>query len=62
MLQFADVAPDGIYHPTLRSPDPARVEGSSDLRESLAENQEVYNFLRAAAAGTAWASGNLAPA
>ena len=28
----------------------ARVEGSSDLRESLLENDEVYNFLRAAAA------------
>jgi aconitate hydratase A / 2-methylisocitrate dehydratase len=28
----------------------ARVEGGSDLRESLAENQEVYDFLRSAAA------------
>ena len=28
----------------------ARVEGESDLRESLAENQEVYDFLRTAAA------------
>jgi aconitate hydratase A / 2-methylisocitrate dehydratase len=28
----------------------ARVEGVSDLRESLAENQEVYEFLRSAAA------------
>src|SRR5467141_62361 len=28
----------------------ARVEGSADLRESLAENQEVYEFLRSAAA------------
>ncbi|HEU0156246.1 MAG TPA: aconitase family protein, partial [Stellaceae bacterium] len=28
----------------------ARVEGGQDLRESLAENQEVYNFLRSAAA------------
>ena len=28
----------------------ARVEGSSDLRESLLENDEVYNFLRTAAA------------
>ncbi|MGH7110230.1 MAG: aconitate hydratase, partial [Stellaceae bacterium] len=28
----------------------ARVEGASDLRESLAENREVYDFLRAAAA------------
>jgi aconitate hydratase len=28
----------------------ARVEGASDLRESLAENQEVYDFLRSAAA------------
>ncbi len=28
----------------------ARVEGGADLRESLAENQEVYDFLRSAAA------------
>ncbi|MGH7116887.1 MAG: aconitate hydratase [Stellaceae bacterium] len=28
----------------------ARVEGSADLRESLAENKEVYDFLRSAAA------------
>ncbi|HEU0155139.1 MAG TPA: aconitate hydratase [Stellaceae bacterium] len=28
----------------------ARVEGGQDLRESLAENQEVYDFLRSAAA------------
>ena len=28
----------------------ARVEGQADLRESLAENQEVYDFLRSAAA------------
>jgi aconitate hydratase A / 2-methylisocitrate dehydratase len=28
----------------------ARVEGSQDLRESLAENEEVYHFLRSAAA------------
>jgi aconitate hydratase len=28
----------------------ARVEGASDLRESLAENKEVYEFLRSAAA------------
>ena len=28
----------------------ARVEGGCDLRESLAENQEVYDFLRSAAA------------
>jgi len=28
----------------------ARVEGAQDLRESLAENDEVYNFLRSAAA------------
>ena len=28
----------------------ARVEGSSDLRESLAENNEVYDFLRSASA------------
>ena len=28
----------------------ARVEGEADLRESLAENKEVYDFLRSAAA------------
>jgi len=28
----------------------ARVEGAADLRESLAENKEVYDFLRSAAA------------
>src|SRR5947209_13437070 len=28
----------------------ARVEGQADLRESLAENQEVYDFLKSAAA------------
>ena len=28
----------------------ARVEGAADLRESLAENSEVYDFLRSAAA------------
>ena len=28
----------------------ARVEGESDLRESLSENNEVYDFLRSAAA------------
>src|SRR5205814_8147329 len=28
----------------------ARVEGQADLRESLAENNEVYDFLRSAAA------------
>ena len=38
------------HHGPLRSPDPGRVEGERDLRASLEENQEVYGFLRSAAA------------
>ena len=34
----------------LRPPDPGAARGAQDLRESLAENQEVYDFLRSAAA------------
>src|SRR5207344_3110697 len=37
----------------------ARVEGEQDLRESLAENQEVYEFLRSAAAK--WGAGFWGP-
>jgi aconitate hydratase len=53
MLQFMQTRRSRTAVPTTQHCDhliQARVEGSSDLRESLAENQEVYNFLRAAAA------------
>ena len=41
----------------------ARVEGQADLRESLAENQEVYDFLQLGGrASTARDSGDRAPA
>ena len=53
MLQFMQTRRTRTAVPTTQHCDhliQARVEGSSDLRESLAENQEVYNFLRAAAA------------
>jgi aconitate hydratase len=53
MLQFMQTRRTRTAVPTTQHCDhliQARVEGSSDLRDSLAENQEVYNFLRAAAA------------
>jgi aconitate hydratase len=53
MLQFMQTRRTRTAVPTTQHCDhliQARVEGSSDLRESLAENQEVYNFLRTAAA------------
>ena len=53
MLQFMQTLRDKTAVPTTIHCDhliQARVEGSSDLRESLAENQEVYDFLRSAAA------------
>jgi aconitate hydratase len=53
MLQFMQTRRSRTAVPTTQHCDhliQARVEGSSDLRDSLAENQEVYNFLRAAAA------------
>jgi aconitate hydratase len=53
MLQFMQTRRTKTAVPTTQHCDhliQARVEGSSDLRESLAENQEVYNFLRTAAA------------
>jgi aconitate hydratase len=53
MLQFMQTRRTRTAVPTTQHCDhliQARVEGSSDLRESLAENDEVYNFLRAAAA------------
>src|SRR5438105_1880528 len=53
MLQFMQTLRDKTAVPTTVHCDhliQARVEGSSDLRESLAENQEVYGFLQSAAA------------
>ena len=53
MLQFMQTKRDRTAVPTTIHCDhliQARVEGVSDLRESLAENQEVYDFLRSAAA------------
>src|SRR5499426_2644148 len=53
MLQFMQTLRDKTAVPTTVHCDhliQARVEGSADLRESLAENQEVYGFLRSAAA------------
>ncbi len=53
MLQFMQTLQDRTAVPTTVHCDhliQARVEGVSDLRESLAENQEVYDFLRSSAA------------
>ena len=53
MLQFMQTQRDSVAVPTTIHCDhliQARVEGAADLRESLAENSEVYNFLRSAAA------------
>ncbi|MFN8445922.1 MAG: aconitate hydratase [Caldilineaceae bacterium] len=53
MLQFMQTGRERVAVPTTIHCDhliQARVEGSADLRESLAENQEVYDFLRSAAA------------
>src|SRR5919109_3274743 len=53
MLQFMQTRRTRTAVPTTIHCDhliQARVEGAADLRESLAENQEVYNFLRSAAA------------
>ena len=53
MLQFMQTRMDRIAVPTTIHCDhliQARVEGAVDLRESLAENSEVYDFLRSAAA------------
>jgi aconitate hydratase len=53
MLQFMQTRRTRTAVPTTIHCDhliQARVEGESDLRESLAENQEVYDFLRTAAA------------
>src|SRR6266404_5981268 len=53
MLQFMQTRRKKTAVPTTIHCDhliQARVEGASDLRESLAENKEVYDFLRSAAA------------
>src|SRR5436190_9925651 len=53
MLQFMQTRRTQTAVPTSIHCDhliQARVEGASDLRESLAENSEVYDFLRTAAA------------
>jgi aconitate hydratase len=53
MLQFMQTRRDGVVVPTTIHCDhliQARVEGEADLRESIQENQEVYDFLRSAAA------------
>jgi aconitate hydratase len=53
MLQFMQTRRDLLAVPTTIHCDhliQARVEGEADLRESLEENEEVYNFLRSAAA------------
>jgi len=53
LLQFMQTRRDKVAVPTTVHCDhliQARVEGTQDLRESLAENKEVYDFLRSAAA------------
>ncbi len=53
MLQFMQTRRAAVAVPTTVHCDhliQARVEGERDLRESLAENTEVYDFLRSAAA------------
>ena len=53
MLQFMQTRRAATAVPTSVHCDhliQARVEGAADLKESLAENDEVYNFLRAASA------------
>ena len=53
MLNFMQTGRNSTVVPTSVHCDhliQARVEGSADLKESLQENDEVYNFLRSAAA------------
>ena len=53
MLQFMQTGLDRVAVPTTIHCDhliQARVEGTADLKDSLAENREVYDFLRSAAA------------
>ena len=65
MLQFMQTRRDRVAVPTSIHCDhliQARVEGAADLRASLDENREVYEFLRSAAARYGADSGNRAPA
>jgi aconitate hydratase len=53
LLQFMQTRRDKVAVPATIHCDhliQARVEGAADLRESLTENKEVYDFLRSAAA------------
>jgi aconitate hydratase len=53
LLQFMQTRRDRVAVPATIHCDhliQARVEGAADLRESLAENKEVYEFLKSAAA------------
>lgn len=53
MLQFMQTGRDSVAVPTTIHCDhliEARAGGASDLRESLVENREVYDFLKSAAA------------
>src|SRR2546422_2664817 len=53
LLQFMQTCRERVAVPTTIHCDhliQARVEGAADLRASLAENREVYDFLRSAAA------------
>src|SRR5262247_4945061 len=53
LLQFMQTGRERVAVPTTIHCDhliEARVEGAGDLRASLAENREVYDFLRSAAA------------
>ena len=53
MLQFVQTGRSRVAVPTTQHCDhliQARVEGQSDLSESLAENEEVYGFLRSISA------------
>ena len=53
LLQFMQTRREKVAVPATIHCDhliQARVEGATDLRESLAENKEVYDFLRSAAA------------
>ncbi|MGH7338984.1 MAG: aconitase family protein, partial [Candidatus Rokuibacteriota bacterium] len=62
LLQFMQTRRDRVAVPATIHCDhliQARVEGERDLRESLTENQEVYEFLRSAAAK--WGAGFWGP-
>ena len=62
MLQFRQTRREKVAVPTTIHCDhliQARVEGERDLKESLAENSEVYDFLKSAAAK--WGAGFWGP-